>query len=87
MKNSLLKSVVFAIAFFNLMIFADISVRAQTARPDPEQCVAGFCLGENEDTAKAMLQTYSPRYDNERHQPKYFFYNEYGNQVMSITAR
>jgi hypothetical protein len=50
-------------------------------------CAAGFCLGENEETVKAKLQGYSPRYDNERQQPKYFFYNEYGNQVMSVTAQ
>lgn len=86
MKNSLLKSVIFAAAFFALIILADVSVSAQTTRPEPEKCAAGFCLGENEEAAKAVLQSYSPRYDNERHQPKYFFYNEYGNQVMSITA-
>lgn len=86
MKNNRYKSVVFAIAFFALIIIADTSARSQTTQSEPEQCVAGFCLGQDEASAKALLQGYSPRYDNERQLPKYFFYNEYGNQVMSITA-
>jgi hypothetical protein len=86
MKNNRLKTVFFTITFFILIILADTSVRSQTARPAPELCAAGFCLGDNEEAVKAKLQGYSPRYDNQLHQPKYFFYNEYGNQVMSLTA-
>ena len=86
MKNNRLKTVFFIITFFILIILADTSVRSQTTRPAPELCAAGFCLGDNEEAVKAKLQGYSPRYDNQLHQPKYFFYNEYGNQVMSLTA-
>lgn len=85
MKNNLSKSVFLTITFFSLIILADSSVRAQTMQP--ELCVAGFCLAENEEAVKTKLQSFSPRYDNERQQPKYFFYNEYGNQVMAITAQ
>lgn len=86
MRNHLLKSVFFSITLFSLTTFAVIATRSQTTQRDPELCAAGFCIGENEETVKAKLQDYSPRYDNEMQQPKYFFYNEYGNQVMSITA-
>lgn len=85
MKNFRLKFAIYAFAFFALMILADTGAQAQTARPEPERCVAGFCLGD-EEAAKAKLQSFSPRYDNALHQPKYFFYNEYGNQVMSVTG-
>jgi len=84
MKNNWLKSVFLTITFFGLIILADTSVRAQMT--PPELCVAGFCLAENEETVKTKLQGFSPRYDNERQQPKYFFYNQYGTQVMSVTA-
>ena len=60
-----------------------LSVFPQT----PEASVAGFHLLQNEETAKTALQGYSPRYDNEQNLPKYFFYNEHGNQVMALTAR
>lgn len=86
MKNNLLKFVFAVSTFFTLMILAEAAVCAQTAPVAPERCVSGFCLGENEETAKAKLAGYSPRFDNERQQPRYFFYNEYGNQVMSVTG-
>ena len=85
MKNNLLKSVFFTVAFFSLFILAGISVPAQTM--EPELCVANFCLAEDEEKVKTKLQGSSPRYDNERQHPKYFFYNEYGNQVMSVTTQ
>ena len=85
MKNNLLKSLFLKITFFSLIILAGTSVRAQMTQP--ELCVDNFCLAENEKTVKTKLQGFSPRYDNERQQPKYFFYNEYGNQVMSVTAQ
>ncbi len=84
MKDNRLKTVLFTVAFFVLMFVADTSVWSQTTQP--ELCVSGICLGENEQTAKETLQGFSPRYDNELHQPKYFFYNQYGNQVMSVTG-
>ncbi len=86
MKNYLLKSVIFTVAYFTIIISANISTFSQAARAEPELCAAGFCIGENEATVKTKLEGFSPRYDNEMRQPKYFFYNEYGNQVMSITA-
>lgn len=86
MKSNWLKCVFMTTAFFILTIIGGFSVSAQKARTEPELCVAGFCLGANEEAVKTKLQGFSPRYDNERRQPKYFFYNQYGNQVMAITA-
>ncbi len=59
---------------------------SQTTEPKPELCVAEICIGDNEEKVKTIFQNYSPRYDNELRQPKYYFYNNYGNQVMAITA-
>lgn len=86
MKIYLSKTVLTAVALFLLTIFAGVAARAQMSRPAPELCASGFCLGENEDAVKTKLAGFSPRYDNPQQQPKYFFYNEYGTQVMSLTA-
>ena len=86
MKNILLKSVFFGLTSFILIGFAYSSVLSQTTEPKPELCVAGICIGDNEEKVKTLFQNYSPRYDNELRQPKYYFYNNYGNQVMAITA-
>lgn len=85
MKNTILKSAFCLLSFFIFSSFFVVSISAQTARPEPELSVSGFRLGD-EENAKQFLQNYSPRYDNERGQPKFLFYNEYGNQVMSLTG-
>ncbi len=84
MKNYLLKFALFSATAFVLIFFA-VPAFAQKSVIKPELGVAGFKLGD-EETAKTKLQGYSPRYDNELSQPRYFFYNEYGTQVMAITA-
>ncbi len=86
MKNILLKSVLFGLTSFILIGFAHSSVLSQTTGPKSELCVAEICLGDNEEKVKTILQSYSPRYDNELRQPKYYFYNNYGNQVLAVTA-
>ncbi len=82
MKNSLPIVMFFLLTGFMLTAVADTAY-SQTVKP--ELSVAGFRLGD-EATAKTKLQGFSPRYDNELNQPKYFFYNEYGTQVMAITC-
>ena len=84
MKNYLLKFAVFSAAAF-VICFHSATIMAQTSALKSELSVAGFKLGD-EEAAKKMLQGYSPRYDNESSQPRYFFYNEYGTQVMTITC-
>ena len=71
-----------------LLLIASMNLltTAQALRPEPELGVADFRIGGNEEKTKTLLQNYSPRYDNKLDQPKYFFYNEYGNQVLSLTG-
>lgn len=73
----------FSVFFFILLAFSSIAAQAQSV--SPELSVSGFRLGEETENAK-RLQNYSPRYDGETGQPKYLFYNEYGTQVLSLTA-
>ncbi len=84
MKTYLLKFAFFSAAFF-VLTFSVGSTYSQSAVGKPELSVNGFRLGD-EDSTKTKLQGYSPRYDNELKQPKYFFYNEYGTQVMTVTC-
>lgn len=72
-----------AAAFLFALVFG-LTVFSQTT--PPERSVAGFRLLDDEQTVKTALAGFSPRYDNERGAPKYYFYNEYGNQVMALTA-
>lgn len=69
--------------FFSLLVFSDVSAHAQSVQP--ELSVSGFRLGDEADNAK-RLQNYSPRFDEQTGQPKYLFYNEFGTQVLSLTA-
>ena len=85
MKNNLMKSIFFAILCCALIGSAASSASSQTTQSEPEMSVAGLRLGDGE-SAQAILQNYSPRYDNDLSQPRYFFYNGYGNQVMTVTA-
>lgn len=73
-------------AFFLFFTLIGISVAAQTTQFEPEFGVEGFRLADDESATRALLQNYSPRYDNELGRPKYFFYNEYGNQVLAVTG-
>jgi hypothetical protein len=85
MKNNSFKSALFALLSCVLIASAENSASAQIAQSEPELSVSGLRLGD-EESAKTVLQNYSPRYDNDLNQPKYFFYNGYGNQVMCATA-
>ena len=85
MKNNLMKSVFFVLLCFVLIVSAANQASAQAAQSEPELSVAGFRLGD-EESAKNILRNYSPRYETDLNQPKYFFYNNYGTQVMSVTA-
>jgi len=85
MKYNSTKFVFYVVLCCVLIISAASSASSQAAPEEPELSVAGLRLGD-EESAKTILQSYSPRYDNELNQPKYFFYNGYGNQVMSVTA-
>lgn len=83
MKTIFLETNFRIFSFFLLLMLSFATARAQTAQP--ELSVSGFRLGEETENAK-RLQNYSPRFDEQTGQPKYFFYNEYGTQVLSLTA-
>lgn len=83
MKNIISKTSFRSFSIFILLVLSFASAQAQNAQP--ELGVSGFRLGEETENAK-RLQNYSPRYDAATGQPKYFFYNEYGTQVLALTA-
>jgi hypothetical protein len=83
MKNIISKTSFRSFSIFLLLVLSFASAQAQTAQP--ELGIGGFRLGEETENAR-RLQNYSPLYDAETGQPKYFFYNEYGTQVLSLTA-
>ncbi len=85
MKSTFFKFT-FAAFFVFLAFAANFSANAQTEQKSPELSIAGFKLGGDEKATEQLLKGFSPRFDNEAGQPKYFFYNGYGNQVMSITC-
>lgn len=58
--------------------------RQQQQRPAPEMSVAGVRLN-NEASGRAFLAGYSFRRD-EANRPVYFFYDQYGTQVLALTA-
>ena len=70
-------------SFFILLVFSGVSAQAQSVQP--ETSVSGFRLGDEAENAK-RLQNFSPRFDDQTGQPKYLFYNEFGTQVLSLTA-
>ena len=72
MKNIISKTSFRSFSIFLLLVLSFASAQAQTAQP--ELGVGGFRLGEETENAR-RLQNYSPRYDAETGQPKYFFYN------------
>ncbi len=83
-KKNNSKIVFLAFTFLIFTIAGGVPAIAQTAQP--ELSVAGFRLGADEQTTGAILQGYAPRFDNELGQPKYYFYNGYANQVMTVTG-
>ncbi len=85
MKFTFLKSI-FAAFFVFLTLAAGTFINAQTEQKTPELSIAGFKIGGDEKATEQLLKGYSPRYDNEKEQPKYYFYNGYGNQVMAVTC-
>lgn len=69
------------------LLFFALSVNAQTStdvRPAPERSVAGVRLND-EASGRAFLAQYSFRRD-EANRPVYYFYDQYGTQVLALTA-
>lgn len=60
-------------------------VRAQEKSPEPELSAAGVRLADR-SSARKFLSEYSPGYSDDG-RPQYSFWNKFGNQVMTLTAR
>ncbi|MGI8639317.1 MAG: hypothetical protein ACR2MG_05120 [Pyrinomonadaceae bacterium] len=61
------------------------SVKAQESKAKPELSVAGIELGNREKAKTFLTPGYMPRKDEDG-RPTYYFYNEWGSQVMKLTA-
>ena len=71
---------------FLLIQVANVSiVNAQKSENSPELSVAGIELGNRESAKKFLTSGYSPR-PEEDGRASFYFYNEWGTQVMRLTA-
>lgn len=78
--------------FYRLSVFAAIFsaflftfANAQESSTAPEMSVVGIKLGDRESAKKYLLSGHVPRVDEEG-RTSYFFYNEWGTQVMRLTV-
>lgn len=81
MKNL---SLIFALLFFIVSASAQGTPSSPGQRPPPEQSIGGVKLND-EASGRAFLAGYSFRRD-EANRPVYYFYDEYGTQVLAFTA-
>jgi hypothetical protein len=72
--------------FFLILHVVNIStINAQDSKSTPEMSVVGVKLGDRESAKKYLLPGHIPRVDEEG-RVSYFFYNEWGTQVMRLTV-
>ncbi len=73
-------------AFFLFLFGASfLSASAQDLKTGPERSVVGIELGNRDSAKKYLLPGHVPRVDDEG-RTSYFFYNEWGTQVMRLTV-
>lgn len=85
MNKAVLKKAFSGILMMPLLIgLCLISAAAQEAKIAPEMSVAGARLND-ETSGKAFLGNFSATRD-EQNRPVYYFYNEFGTEVMKLTA-
>ena len=76
----------FVFLLFLIIQVANVSiVNAQKSENTPELSVAGIELGNRESAKKFLTDGYSPR-PEEDGRASFYFYNEWGTQVMRLTA-
>lgn len=76
---------VLLLVFLVLQIAGVSSANAQKSENTPELSVAGIELGNRESAKKFLTEGYSPR-PEEDGRASFYFYNEWGTQVMKLTA-
>ncbi len=73
-------------AFFLLLQVVNFSTaQAQESKQKPEMSVVGIELGNRESAKKYLLPGHAPRVQEDG-KASYFFYNEWGTQVMRLTV-
>lgn len=73
-------------AFFLIFQVVNIfTAQAQESKQTPEMSVVGIELGNRESAKKYLLAGHAPRVDEEG-RASYYFYNEWGTQVMRLTV-
>lgn len=68
-----------------LLIFQTFTISAQDSIGKPELSVVGVELGNRESAKNYLLPGHSPRVEEDG-RAGYFFYNEWGTQVMRLTV-
>lgn len=77
-------AVLLSLSFIFQIAFVSI-VKAQETKSKPDFSVIGIELGSREKAKAFLSQGYSPR-KGEDGRPTYYFYNEWGSQVMKLTG-
>ncbi len=86
MQNYKYSRLTIIFSLFLIFQFADSAiVNAQKSENTPELSVAGIELGNRESAKKFLTEGFSPR-PEEDGRVSYYFYNEWGTQVMRLTA-
>ncbi len=86
MKKQKLYRLVISLSLVVAFQFASVSfVKAQDAKAKPDMSVIGIELGNRAKAKEFLSQGYSPRQGADG-RPTYYFYNEWGSQVMKLTA-
>ncbi len=71
--------------FLSVFLILTISAAAQIAEIKPEMSVVGIELGNRESAKKYLLPGHVPRVEEDG-RASYYFYNEWGTQVMRLTV-
>jgi hypothetical protein len=76
---------VFSAFFLFFQVVSVFTAQAQESKQTPEMSVVGIELGNRESAKKYLLPGHAPRVDEEG-RAGYYFYNEWGTQVMRLTV-
>lgn len=77
-----IRTSIFSLLLITLFVFG---INAQTDKVTPDLTVAEFELGNRQKAKDFFAKGYSPR-QGEDGRPEYYFYNEFGTQVMKVVG-
>lgn len=84
-KQKFYRFAVFSALFLLIQVVNISLIKAQESKSTPEMSVVGIELGNRESAKKYLLAGHSPRLDEEG-RASYYFYNQWGTQVMRLTV-